>query len=206
MLEVKNLSLTLGGRQLFDKLSFSVADGEMLCITGVSGCGKTSLLNAVMGFLPVDGGFISIDGEQVTAESASAFRKMMSYVPQDLSFPCTRVEEMVTLPFSLRASAAAGYSKSKLMDEWKRLELDENLFKKNVSEISGGQRQRMMIATARLLNRKIMIVDEPTSALDDNTSMLVADYLMDAARNGAIVLAVSHNAAFAARCNKTIAL
>lgn len=206
MLEVKNLSLALGGKQLFDKLSFSVADGEMLCITGISGCGKTSLLNAVMGFLPVDGGFISIDGEQVTAESAYAFRKMMSYVPQDLSFPCTRVEEMVTLPFSLHAAAGIDSSKKRIMEEWQRLELEEDLYKKNVSEISGGQRQRMMIAAARMLDRKIMIVDEPTSALDDRTSMIVADYLMDVARSGAIVLAVSHNAAFAARCTKTISL
>lgn len=206
MLEVKNLSLTLGGKQLFEKLSFSVSDGEMLCITGVSGCGKTSLLNAVMGFLPVDGGFISIDGEQVTADSASAFRKMMSYVPQDLSFPCIKVEEMVNLPFSLHASTGSDTSKKRMMEEWQRLDLEEELYNKNVSEISGGQRQRMLIATARMLDRKIMIVDEPTSALDDNTSMIVADYLTDAARSGAIVLAVSHNAAFAARCNKTIAL
>lgn len=206
MLEVKNISLSLGDKKLFDNLSFSVSNGEILCVTGASGCGKTSLLKAIMGFIPIDGGFISIDGELVTAESAGAFRKMMAYLPQDLSFPCQKVEEMVTLPFSIRANAGVTFSKNKMMAEWDKLDLQESLFDKNVTEISGGQRLRMMIATTRMLNKNIMILDEPTSALDEQSTMIVADYIAEAASNGAMVIAVSHNAMFAARCNKTIAL
>ena len=206
MLEVKNIGMTLGGRLLFDQLSFSVDAGEMLCITGTSGCGKTSLLRAVMGFLPVDHGFISIDGEQVTAESANAFRRFMAYLPQDISFPCTTVREMVALPFDLRANAGTKFSKDRMFEEWHKLDLKDDLYGKNVAEISGGQRQRMMIATTRMLEKKIMLVDEPTSALDRDTSRMVAQYLAEAAREGAIILAVSHDAAFAAMCNKTISL
>lgn len=206
MLEVKNISLTLGGRMLFDQLSFAVDKGEMLCITGTSGCGKTSLLRAIMGFIPVDRGFISIDGEQVTAESANAFRKFMAYMPQELSFPCTTVREMITLPFDLRANAGVKFSKDAMMDEWKKLDLEEELYDKNVSEISGGQRQRMMLATTRMLDKKFILLDEPTSALDSSTSMLVADYVAGAAADGATILAVSHSQAFAERCNKTISL
>ena len=206
MLETKNISLTLGGKTLFNGLSFSVSAGEMLCITGASGSGKTSLIKAIMGFLPIDGGFISIDGELVTAESASVFRRMMSYLPQDLSFPCTTVREMVSLPFSIRANNEVEYSKEILMKEWEKLNLSSDLYTKNVSEISGGQRLRMMIATTRLLRKKIMILDEPTSALDEQTTLLVADYLSQAAAEGTMIILVSHNAILASRCNKTIAL
>lgn len=206
MLEVKNLGMKLGDRQLFDDLSFSVSAGEMLCITGASGCGKTSLLKAVMGFFPTNRGFISIDGEQVTAETAPAFRRMMAYLPQDLSFPCSTVEEMVKLPFSLRATAETVFSKDNMIEEWQKLNLEEDLFYKKVSEISGGQRQRMMIATTCMLNKKIILVDEPTSALDEDSSLKVADYLLETAKNGAAIVAVSHNSLFASRCFKTISL
>lgn len=206
MLEVKNICLSLGGKQLFDSLSFSVSAGEMLCITGVSGCGKTSLLNTIMGFMPLDSGFISIDGEQVTAESANLFRKMMAYLPQDLSFPCTKVSELVTLPFSLSACGEVKFSKDKMIEQWNKLDLQEDLFDKNISEISGGQRQRMMIATTCMLNRKILLFDEPTSALDEQSTIMVANYIAEAANNGATVIVVSHNALFASRCTKTISL
>lgn len=206
MLEVKNISLTLGGKLLFDKLSFSVNTGEILCISGASGCGKTSLLKTLMGFIPVDSGFISIDGELVSAESAAAFRKHMAYLPQELSFPCNKVSELVQLPFELRANAAVKFSKDKMFEEWHKLDLAETLYSKNVSEISGGQRQRMLIATAKMLEKKILILDEPTSALDEESSMKVADYIADIANSGTMVIAVSHNTAFAQRCNKTITL
>ena len=64
MLEVKNASITIGDRQLFGGLSFTVSDGQIVCITGCSGCGKTTLLRAMLGFLPLDEGHISIDGER----------------------------------------------------------------------------------------------------------------------------------------------
>ena len=88
----------------------------------------------------------------------------MAYMPQELSFPCTTVKEMVTLPFGLRANAGVQFSKDVMMDEWKKLELEEELYEKNVSEISGGQRQRMMLATTRMLDKKFILLDEPTSA------------------------------------------
>lgn len=58
-------------------------EGQMTCFTGRPGCGKTLLLRVLMGFVPLDEGLVSIDGELVTALSASAFRRQMAYVPQD---------------------------------------------------------------------------------------------------------------------------
>ena len=68
-------------------LSLTVADSQLLCLAGERASGKSTLMRAVMGFIPVDGGHISIDGELLTPASAPYFRRFMAYVPQQLSLP-----------------------------------------------------------------------------------------------------------------------
>ncbi len=83
MLELLNVTI---GQQI-KSLSLSVNDGQLLTITGSKGSGKTTLLRAVLGLIPIDGGYISIDGELLTPRSAVYFRKYMAYVPQRLTLP-----------------------------------------------------------------------------------------------------------------------
>lgn len=83
MLEFNNV--TIGQR--IRSLSAMVDDGQLLCVLGAQGTGKTTLLRAVLGFVPVDEGFICIDGELLTPLSAPYFRRQMAYVPQHLSVP-----------------------------------------------------------------------------------------------------------------------
>ena len=84
MLEFKDATIAVGGKTLVSDLSFIVRDGEMICITGAEHSGKTTLLRTLMGFLPVEKGYVSIDGELLTVLSAPAFRSMMIYLPQEM--------------------------------------------------------------------------------------------------------------------------
>lgn len=84
MLEVKDATITVGGKVLAVGLSFMARDGELTCITGPEGSGKTSLLRTLMGFLPVGSGYVSVDGELLTVKSSQAFRRMMAYLPQQM--------------------------------------------------------------------------------------------------------------------------
>ena len=79
------LHVTIG--QQIRSLSMRVGEGQLVTITGSKGSGKSLLLRAVLGLIPVDDGFISIDGELMTPQSGFYFRKQMAYVPQYLSFP-----------------------------------------------------------------------------------------------------------------------
>jgi len=73
--------------QLIRSLSLALGDGQQLSITGPTGSGKTTMLRAILGFIPIDGGYITIDGELLTPLSAPYFRRQMAYVPQRLLVP-----------------------------------------------------------------------------------------------------------------------
>ena len=204
MLEIKNVKIKFGDKTLLGGLSFSAEDGQVVCICGDSGYGKTSLLRAILGFLPLEEGHVSIDGELLTPAAAGEFRKFMDYVPQDLAMPMETVEEMVKMPFALKANISTPFSKKRLMEEWQKLDLDSELYDKKVSELSGGQRQRIIISTLGLLQKPIVLADEPTSALDAHTTALVLNYLKALASKGATVITVSHDPAFANGCDKKV--
>lgn len=206
MLEVKNATVKMEQQTLFSGLSFSVDDGQMVCLTGGSGCGKTTLLRAMLGFVPLEEGHICIDGEPLTVASAEEFRKYMSYVPQDLAFPCEWVHEMVKMPFGLAVNRGKTFSKDKMMKEWGKLGIDESLYDKRLRELSGGQRQRIAVAVCGMLGKAIVLADEPTSALDERSADLVADYFRQMASKGASVVMVSHQERMAKACDKTISL
>ena len=84
MLEVKDATIVIGEKTLALGLSFTAWDGQLTCVTGSEGSGKTTLIRTLMGFLPVKEGFVSVDGELLTIRSASAFRTMMVYLPQQM--------------------------------------------------------------------------------------------------------------------------
>lgn len=204
MLEIKNVKIKMGEQQLLGGLSFSAEDGQVVCITGDSGCGKTSLLRAILGFIPLQEGHISVDGELLTPAAAGEFRKYIAYVPQDLAMPMETVGEMVRMPFALKANLATPFSKARLMEEWQKLDLAPELYDKKVSELSGGQRQRIVISTLGLLQKPIVLADEPTSALDAHTTNLVLNYFKALASKGATVITVSHDPVFANGCDKKV--
>ena len=82
MIELKDATLTRDGRQLVSGMSMMALNGQMTCITGGQGSGKTALLEALLGFIPLDSGLVSVDGELLTELSAPTFRRRMAYVPQ----------------------------------------------------------------------------------------------------------------------------
>lgn len=85
MVELKDASLSVGGKSLFAHLSMIAHQGQITCITGGAGTGKTMLLRVMLGFVALDEGLINIDGELLTTQSACFFRRMMAYVPQRVS-------------------------------------------------------------------------------------------------------------------------
>ena len=204
IVSLTDVSLTLSSRNLFRGLSFSLSGGEMLGVCGSSGCGKTSLLRLVLGFVEMDGGVVEICGERLTAESVRRCRSSIAYLPQDLFFSQETVRDAVQMAFSLKVNDAVKFSKEKLMKEWARLSLKEELYDMPLQSISGGQRQRVMLASCALLGKKLWLLDEPTSALDAESVLNVVDFICRARQHNVAVIAVSHDQRLLSACSSVL--
>ena len=206
MLNISGATLRYGNQTIFKNINLKVSRGELVGITGESGCGKTSLIRAILGFAPSEGSII-VDETPLCPNTVEEIRTKIAYLPQELSLPVDTVEEMVRLTFELKANRGTTFSKEALMSDWNKLNLSPALFSKHVSEVSGGQRQRILLSAAGLLGKPLLLADEPTSALDATASEAVADYLRMLAdeRNTAVVV-VTHSDMLADRCDRCLKL
>ena len=206
MLHINNACIAFGKEVLFSGFEMKLEKGETACIVGQSGCGKTSLLNAVMGFVPLYEGTIKVGGTLLDKSTIDLVRRQIAWIPQELALPFEWVKEMVSLPFELKVNRSVPFSEERLFMCFDELGLEHELYFKRVNEVSGGQRQRIMLAVAALLNKPLIVIDEPTSALDTGSTDKVLAFFRRQAEKGAAVLAVSHDKDFASGCHYLIEL
>ena len=206
MLHINNACISFGTEVLFSGFEMKLEKGETACIVGQSGCGKTSLLNAVMGFVPLYEGTIKVGGTLLDKSTIDLVRRQIAWIPQELALPFEWVKEMVSLPFELKVNRSVPFSEERLFMCFDELGLEHELYFKRVNEVSGGQRQRIMLAVAALLNKPLIVIDEPTSALDTGSTDKVLAFFRRQAEKGAAVLAVSHDKDFASGCHYLIEL
>ena len=195
MLHINNACIAFGAEVLFSGFNLNLEQGETACIVGQSGCGKTSLLNAVMGFVPLREGTIQVGGTLLDISTIDVVRRQIAWIPQELA-----------LPFELKVNRSVPFSEERLYACFDELGLEHELYVKRVNEVSGGQRQRITLAVAAMLNKPLIIIDEPTSALDAGATDKVLSFFRRQAERGAAVLAVSHDKDFAAGCHYVIEL
>lgn len=217
ILEVNNLSKNFGKTAVFDDISFSVDKGEIVCIKGKSGEGKTTLLRCINNLETPDKGSININGRYLFKEEnnhmVAASKKELQTIVQDIGlvfqsfnlFPHMNVmENLLEAPLFLKKSRED--SKKRALELLKMLELEgkENSYP---YQLSGGQKQRVAIARACMLEPKVLCFDEPTSALDESTRNQITKIIRNLASQGIAIIIVTHDNAFADEiAEKTITL
>lgn len=206
MLRIENAAIAYGNHLLFSNFNLQLNRGEIVSISGPSGCGKTSLLNAILGFTPLKEGRITLNNVLLEKNTVDLIRKQIAWIPQELALPLEWVKDMVQLPFDFKANRGTPFSEECLFACFQELGLEKELYHKRVNEVSGGQRQRMMIAVASMIGKTLIIVDEPTSALDSCSTEKVLSFFRKQTKLGSSVLAVSHDEGFSAGCNQHIVI
>ena len=150
MLHINNACIAFGAEVLFSGFNLNLEQGETACIVGQSGCGKTSLLNAVMGFVPLREGTIQVGGTLLDISTIDVVRRQIAWIPQELALPFEWVKDMVTLPFELKVNRSVPFSEERLYACFDELGLEHELYAKRVNEVSGGQRQRITVSYTHL--------------------------------------------------------
>lgn len=146
-------------------LTQTLQQGEHLAISGPSGCGKTSLLQVLAGLRPSASGTFSWQGKPIDADSLSWWRQQFCYLPQQPVMGAENVGQVLRLPWQLKAMKSAAPDDQKCLLVLDKLALPHPL-DQSVSQLSGGEMQRLAIARALLMERPLWLLDEPTSALD----------------------------------------
>ena len=206
MIAVRSASIAFGDRVLFSDLDLDVGRGQFVGLAGESGRGKTSLLRALMGFVPLAAGSVEICGLPLDVHHVAAIRRQVSYVPQELQPPAATGADLIRLTHGLESNVSLDGSNS-LASIMKSLGLETSLLELSAAKLSGGQRQRLLLAAALALHKPLLLLDEPTSALDEESTQRVALALLRVCHEeGCAALAVSHNPSLLAFCDKVITI
>jgi ABC-type multidrug transport system ATPase subunit len=190
-ISINNLTLQYDGHVLFEDVSFEVQSGRRFCIDGPSGCGKSSLLRAMLGFVRQQAGEIVIDGETVNEKTVWQLRHKIAYVTQEPDLGQQIVLDRIRQPFNYKANAHLQWNQQAVDELFDRFNLPRKLYNKNASELSGGEKQRVAIITALLLDRPLLLLDEPTSALDKQSKHILKETLTELPKT---ILFISHEA------------
>jgi ABC-type multidrug transport system fused ATPase/permease subunit len=179
-LDVRGVSFGYGDSPILGDVNLSLTRGQIVGIVGPSGSGKTTLVQLALGLLQPTSGEIRVDGIELGALDAEAWRRMVAYVPQDSRLLAGTVADNVRF---MRPGVSDADVERALADA--NLRLDPSRFPQGAAtdletagrELSGGQRQRLAIARALATSPSLLVLDEPTSALDAESEEVITETL-----------------------------
>ena len=211
LLVASGLSKRYGDTPVFNRISLSLAPGELVALLGESGSGKSTLLNCLAGLDEADTGRVMLDGEDLTAmneaQRALLRRAKLGFVFQAFHvLPHLSVADNVGLPLLLLQTPDQDANKRRVQEMLDAVGLG-NLGQRLPRQLSGGQLQRVAIARALVHRPLLVLADEPTGNLDARHATEVLDLLLAETRSqGSACLLVTHSEKAAARADRCLRL
>lgn len=166
MIELKNISLKFDNKFVLEDFSVKIEINQHTCFAGASGRGKSTILKLIQGYILPQKGEITYNGLNINPENISAFRSNLAYIPQNIHLPVDNCFDLVKM---------LGVEKKKetILTNFENLGLESDFYTRKFDKMSGGQKQRLIIAVCFSLERQIILLDEPTASLDAESTELV---------------------------------
>lgn len=195
-LSAVNLAFGYGRQRVGKNLDLQLSGGEILCLLGPNGCGKTTLFKTLLGLLPRQAGHIDLDGRDLNEYSRAGIARRMAYVPQaHEGVFAYSVHEMVLMGRNVHQGLFSGPDKADRLRATAALQ-DlgiADLAKRDYTRLSGGQRQLVLIARALAQDAPLIVMDEPTASLDFGNQARVLAQIVRLAERGLGIVFSTHN-------------
>ena len=200
MLEARNLTIGYGKTEIGTGLNLAVHPGDILCLLGPNGCGKTTLFCTLLGLLPALSGQVLLGKKPITAQSRAEIARRVAYVPQAHAppFPFDALEVVLMGRTSCLGmfEQPGQQDRDSALNAMRQLGIAD-LAHRDYSRLSGGQRQLVLIARALAQEASLIVMDEPTASLDfGNQAQVLAQIkslVRDAAATGRSVILSTHD-------------
>jgi thiamine transport system ATP-binding protein len=166
-IEVREVSVSFGERQVLDRFSLSVEPGEIVALLGPSGCGKSTLLRVIAGLQLADHGSVLIDGTDMADVPTHRRRVGMVFQDQQL-FP--NLDVAGNVGYALKLAGVAAAARAARVGELLELVGLCGFERRNITQLSGGEGQRVALARSLAASPRVLLLDEPFSALDRDSS------------------------------------
>lgn len=207
MIDVENVTAGYGKCEILHNIKLQIPGNGITTLIGTNGSGKSTLLRVLLGFLPLWDGDIRIDGISVKQFSRAELARKIAYLPQGKDVPDITAERMVLhgrfpyLRYPRKYRKKDFHIAREAMEQMGILELAG----KQMSELSGGMRQKVYIAMALAQQAQIIVMDEPTTYLDIGQQLKFAQMLKMLSINGKTVVIVLHDILLALKISDQIA-
>lgn len=209
MLQATELAFGYGRVKIGQGVTLAVDRGEVLCLLGPNGCGKTTLFKTLLGLLPRQGGSLELNGKDIATLSRAQFARHIAYVPQATGayFPFS-VFDVVLMG---RASRIDTFASPTMADRAITQEALAalgigRLAARPFTDISGGEKQMTLIARALAQEPELIVMDEPTASLDFGNQARVLSRISSFAASGMAVIVSTHDPSHAFACASRVAL
>jgi ABC-type cobalamin/Fe3+-siderophores transport system ATPase subunit len=210
MIEVSNLSYFIGRRPILADLNFSIEKNDFVLICGPNGAGKSTLLKILAGIIPITKGRVTANEKCITCYSRREMATLLSYLPQsdDFGLPILVKDILWAGRFPYRSffKKLSVQDRDIFSEGVGRFELD-NLLERNIQTLSGGERKKVLLASAFIQDVPVILLDEPLNALDPASAVHLIKMLQNLREQGKTILLVSHDIErFFSSANKILAL
>lgn len=190
MLKLDNIEVAYDKVQVLFEVSFDVKAGEILCLLGRNGAGKTTALKSIMGLLPLKSGGIEFNGKSLNALPPFEVPKQgIAYVPQGRElFSELTVAQNIEIGLMVKGSGRE--TRERVLDMFPRL---RERLKQRAETLSGGEQQMLAMARALSMEPKLLLLDEPTEGLQPSMIALIREVIVKMKQQGLAVILVEHH-------------
>ncbi len=209
MLRLESVACSYGDKEVVKGVSFTLQAKDVMCLLGANGSGKTTLFRAILRFLPLTRGEVSMDGESIAHWSRRRLARTIAYVPQAHTPPFAfKVRDVVLMARTahMNSVGAATRHDHDIVDH----ALDSlgitSLAAKEYTHLSGGERQMVLVARALAQEAKLLVMDEPASSLDFGNQIRMLTEVKRLSERGVSVLITTHSPNHAFLCASQVAV